>query len=112
MTELSDYEKCLKSICEYDAVIPGPCSYDGGVFPCTWIAQDTGISLSKVRKIMRQLETDGYVKKGFYGGYDDWHERIFCIHGYAVTRKGADTDYWKIRRRQEEEDMRKLAEDE
>ena len=59
---------------------------------------------------MRQLETDGYVKKGYCGGYDDWNERIFCIHGYTVTRKGAETDYWKIRRQQEEEDMRKLAE--
>lgn len=110
MNEMTDYQKCLKSICEYDATIPGPCSYCGGVYPCTWIAKDTGISVYKVRKIMKQLETDGYVDKDSFGGYDDWNDRIYCIHGYKVTEKAIALDYWKSKHKQDEDDMRKLCE--
>lgn len=107
-----DYQRCLKWICENDAEIPICCSYDGGVYPCTWAARDLKISVNKVRQIMKQLEADGYVRKGSVGGYDDWNERIWCIHGYAATSKVCELTWWKEKRAQEEEDLRRMAEDE
>jgi hypothetical protein len=52
---------------------------------------------------MKQLEVYGYVKKDSEGGYSDWTDRIYCIHGYSVTEKGRNTDYWKEQARKERE---------
>ena len=109
---MNDYERVLKWICEQDAQIPTVCSYDGGVYPCTWAARDLQISVKKVRQIMKQLEADGYVRKGSVGGYDDWNERIWCIHGYAATSKVGELTWWKEKRAQEEEELRRMAEGE
>ena len=98
-SELSDREKCLKWICEEDAAI---CNHPF-VYPCTWCSAITGIPVRKVRKIMKQLEAEGYVKKDSEGGYNDWADRIECIHGYSVTEKGRNTDYWKEQDRKERE---------
>jgi hypothetical protein len=44
---------------------------------------------------MKRLAAYGYVEKGFEGGYNDWFERVYCIHGYSVTDKGRATAIWK-----------------
>lgn len=106
---MTDYERCLKWICEEDAKIPVCLSYDGGVYPCTWIAKDLGISVWKVRRIMKRLEAEGYVVKDHVGGWDEWTGNLYCIHGYSITQKAADTDWWKNKRKLEEEEIRKWA---
>ena len=99
-SDLSDREKCLKWICEADAEIY---AFNLYVYPCTWCSNITGIPVKTDRKIMKQLETEGYVKKDSTGGYDEWADRIFCIHGYSVTMKGRNTEYWKSQNKREHE---------
>ena len=88
---LEDYQKCLKWICEEDAAI---CNHPY-VYPCSWCAEVTGIPVKKVRKIMKQLEAEGYVVKDYEGGWDEWNGKLYCIHGYSVTEKGRQTKYWQ-----------------
>lgn len=98
---LTDYDKCLKWICEQDASI---CNHPStlicnhpSTFSCTWIAEDTGIPVRKVRKIMKQLAADGYVFKNSEGGWDEWNGKLYCIHGYSVTKKAMQHEYWQNR---------------
>ena len=42
-----------------------------------------------------ELESDGYVKKSSEGGFDDGSCEIYCIHGYALTKKGYEHKYYK-----------------
>ena len=77
-------DKVLKCICEHDALIDG---YPK-VFPCTCISKYIDESVYKVRKCMKELESDGYVKKSSEGGLDYWSCKIYCIHGYSLTEKG------------------------
>ena len=86
-------EKALKWIAEQSAAI---CNHPD-VFSCTWIAKDIEEPVRKVRQWMKELEAEGYVKKSHDGGWDDWNAKIYCIHGYALTKKGAETDYYKER---------------
>jgi hypothetical protein len=112
MKQTDDYERVLKWICEESAKIPVCCSYDGGVYPCTWIAKDLKISVRKVRRIMKRLEAGGYVVKDHYGGWDEWNGKIFCIHGYAAAKKVGQMAWYKEKRAQEEEDIRRWADGE
>lgn len=86
-------EDALKWIAEQSAAI---CNHPT-VFPCTAIAKGIGESPYKVRKYMKELEKEGYVEKSHEGGYDDWRDRIYCIHGYSLTPKGAKTEYYQHR---------------
>ena len=92
-------EEALKWIAEQTAAI---CNHPY-VFSCTWIAKGINESVYKVRKYMKELEKEGYVKKSHEGGYDDWSGRIYCIHGYALTKKGSETDYYKEKHQTEVE---------
>lgn len=84
-------EDALKCIAEHTAAI---CNHSD-VFPCTMIARCIGESVYKVRKYMKELEAEGYVVKAHDGGVDDWSATIYCIHGYSLTAKGAETQYYK-----------------
>ena len=84
-------DKVLKYICEHDALIDG---YPK-VFPCTCISKYINESVYKVRKCMKELESDGYVKKSSEGGFDDGSCEIYCIHGYSLTEKGHNHKYYK-----------------
>ena len=88
VTERND---ALKWICEQSAER----SDHPDVFPCTWISKDIHESVYKVRKCMKELESDGYVKKSSEGGFDDGSCEIYCIHGYALTKKGYEHKYYK-----------------
>lgn len=81
------------------------------VYPCTVCSFHTNISLNRVRNAMKRLANYGYVKRDSEGGYDEWNGRIFCCHGYAVTKKGRGTAiYRKIERQAIEEIERSLRE--
>ena len=81
----------LKWICEQSASI----SNHPNVFSCTWIANRIHESVYKVRKYMKELEADGYVRKDHEGGVDEWTCEIYCIHGYSLTGKGYEHKYYK-----------------
>ena len=82
------------------------------VYSCKHCAECTGLSLKRVRDAMKRLAQYGYVKLDHDGGYDEWYERLYCVRGYAVTRKGRDTAIWKnIERKAIEEIERSLRND-
>lgn len=84
-------EDALKWIAQQSAAVWN----HADVFPCTRIAEGIGESVYKVRQYMKALMEEGYVTKAYEGGYNDWTDRVYCIHGYALTQKGADTPYYK-----------------
>jgi hypothetical protein len=57
--------------------------------------------LKRVRDAFKRLANAGYVEKDYEGGWDDWHERLYCIHGYSLTEKGRNTSIWKRFEREE-----------
>lgn len=65
------------------------------VYSATWCSAGTGLSLKRVRDAFKRLVNAGYVKKDYEGGWDDWNERLYCIHGYSLTEKGRNTSIWK-----------------
>lgn len=89
---MGDLLTCFKWICNQDT---NYCTCHAYVYSCTWCSENTGISLKRVRNAMKRLAMYGYVKKDFEGGYDEWWERLYCIHGYSLTDKGRATAIWK-----------------
>lgn len=83
---------CFLWICDRSACYGCP---HPEVYPATWCAKDTGISLYRVRKAFKRLANAGYVEKDYEGGWDDWNERLYCIHGYSLTENGRNTSIWK-----------------
>lgn len=90
-------EKTLRWVAEQTACI---CIHPY-VFPCTVVAKSINESVYKVRKWMKELENDGYVKKDYEGGYDEYSGVIYCIHGYSLTEKGKETEYYKDKYKKE-----------
>lgn len=86
-------DACLKWICEHSAAI---CEHPT-VFSCTWIAKGLNLTNYLARKCMRDLAAEGYVKRSHEGGWSDWTDQIYCIHGYELTKKGAEHPYYKRR---------------
>ena len=109
MKHSNDLLACFLWICNQDTNYW--CSHVF-VYPCTVCSFQTNIPLKRVRNAMKRLAKYGYVKRDSEGGYDEWNERIFCCHGYAVTKKGRDTAIWKnIERKAIEEIERSLRND-
>ena len=48
---------------------------------------DHKISLYKARKIVHELENNGFIVKDYYGGQTD-EGYPFCVHGYRLTDLG------------------------
>lgn len=96
---LNDRDKCLKCWCELSAMIDS----SPDVIPCTSISRITGISKGAVRKIAKELERDGYIVKGHEGGFDKNSCHVYCIHGYCITDKGTELEWYKNRYKQEVE---------
>lgn len=90
-------EAALKWICEQSAAI---CNHPH-VFSCTWIAKDIGHPVQKVRQWMKELESDEFVHKSHGKVYDYWNDCTYCIHGYSLTEKGKELEYYKEKYRQE-----------
>lgn len=96
-------EHAFKWIAERSAI-----EFGRSVFSCVEIAKGIGEPLFKVRRYMKELADEGFVVKGYEGGYDELFDRVYCIHGYRITEKGKassdyihaanmDEEYWKGR---------------
>ena len=88
-------EQALQWIAEESATV----FHSFRVFPCTQIANGIGESVNKVRGYMKELQQEGLVIKAHEGGYDEWSDRIYCNHGYRLTKKGAESPFYKDRYR-------------
>ena len=97
MNESNGKQEVLKWICEQSAAI---CNHPY-VFSCTWIADGIKQPVRKVRKWMKELEIEGFVRNSHEKRYDDWNDCIYCIYGYSLTAKGKELEYYKEKYRQE-----------
>ena len=70
-----------------------------GVVPSTEIAKEFKLTIYRARKYIRELVDDGLLESKievlYYPAWDDeWYPP--CIHrGYALTKKGLDSDNYK-----------------
>lgn len=71
------------------------------VYPATWCAKCTGLSLYRARKALRRLAAYGYAAVDTDGGWNDYAACIWCLRGYCLTRKGIETAIYKKYEREE-----------
>lgn len=99
---------CFLWICDRSACYGCP---HPEVYPATWCAKDTGISLYRVRKAFKRLANAGYVAVGTDGGWNDYAACIWALRGYYLTRKGAETAIFKRYEREEFERIERSLHD-
>lgn len=83
-------DECLKFICEQTACIFNP-AY---IFTSRMCAKHCGCSIYRARKALNELVAMGYLVKDHDGGYDDWSDKIWCLQGYSLTKKGDEHPYY------------------
>ena len=64
-------------------------------FPATLLAKKLDMPVGKVRYHLRKLKKQGLVDSEHYGGYDE-DEGVYCYWGWVVTKKGEDTEEYRI----------------
>lgn len=74
-----------------------------------FIAENWGESEYYVRKHMKELQTDGLVKRAHVGGCDD-EGNVYCVHGWTLTGKGRQTETYKERFDAADEEVKKCLE--
>lgn len=63
------------------------------------IAAISRIPLTTVREAIKLLKEEGYLERGHEGGISE--DGPYCRHGYFVTDKARELDYWKEAHRRE-----------
>ena len=68
--------------------------YDPKIYSIPILASDTGETKYRIRKLIKELETDGLVKRNHEGCIDD-DGNPHCYHGWSITQKAAETEMYK-----------------
>lgn len=74
------------------------------------MASNFGATQYNIRRCIKALVEDGLVTKAHDGGMDD-DGRVFCCHGYTLTKKGAETDIYKECDRRAKEEIQRFLDD-
>lgn len=86
-------EDLLLYLCRRTAAVPA-----GGYDPCIYSIPHLSSYLKEtkyhIRKLMKELEADGLVRKTYEGGIDE-DGYPHCYHGWSITRKAKETDMYK-----------------
>ena len=78
------------------------------IIPSTYIAKLLKQPIRAVRKALKELESEGLVRHGHEGGWNEYSERPFCIWGYCITQKAMELPEYEEAKKQEEELIRKI----
>ena len=84
----------------YDEILYRLCRHNVGImdgwhpYPSTAIANQTGISLNKVKYHLKKLKEQGLVKSIHEGGQTEDGE-VFYQWGWTITRKAYETEEYK-----------------
>ena len=73
------------------------------IIPSTYIARLLKKPIRGVRKVLKELEKEGFIKYGYEGGWNEYSERPFCVWGYCITKKAMELPEYEEAKRQEEE---------
>ena len=78
------------------------------IIPSTYIAKHLKQPIRDIRKALKELESEGFVRYGHEGGWNEYSERPFCIWGYRITKKAMELPEYEEAKKQEEELIRKI----
>ena len=78
------------------------------IIPSTYIARLLKKPIRDVRKVLKELEKEGFIKYGYEGGWNEYSERPFCVWGYCITKKAMELPEYEEAKRQEEELIREI----
>ena len=88
-----DKNELLLDLCKKTAAVPA-----GGYAPCIYsiplLSKLTGETKYRIRKLIKELESDGLVTKTYEGGIDE-DGYPHCYHGWSITSKTIGTEMYK-----------------
>ena len=78
------------------------------IIPSTYIARLLKKPIRNVRKALKELEKEGFIRYGYEGGWNDYSARPYCTWGYCITKKAVELPEYKEAKKQEEELIREI----
>ena len=78
------------------------------IIPSTYIAKLLKRPIRDIRKALKELESEGLVKYGHEGGWNEYSEMPYCVWGYCITKKAMELPEYEEAKRQEEEMIREI----
>ena len=65
------------------------------IIPSTYIARLLKKPIRDIRKALKELEKEGFIRYGYEGGWNEYSERPFCVWGYCITEKAMKLPEYK-----------------
>lgn len=59
------------------------------------LATDLHTTQYRIRKCLNELCAEGLVVPSHEGGYNDYSDTIYCVHGFALTKKATGLPEYK-----------------
>lgn len=78
------------------------------IIPSTYIAKLLKQPIRDIRKALKELESDGLVRYGHEGGWNEYKEAPYCVWGYCITQKAMELPEYEEAKKQEEELIREI----
>lgn len=78
------------------------------IIPSTYIAKLLKQPIRDIRKVLKELESEGLIVYGHEGGWNEYSERPYCIWGYCITTKAMELPEYEEAKKQEEEIIREI----
>ncbi len=88
------------------------------IITITYMSEKLGLTYYTSRKIMKELEEEGFVKKSTWGGgfeTPDEYGEIFddsfhpALHGWSLTEKGESTEQYQREQKRINEEFAKMV---
>lgn len=83
----------LLELCRLTAMVPAG-GYSPNIYSIPTLSRRLRETKYRIRKLIKELEADGAVKKTYEGGIND-DGYPGCYHGWSITKKTADSDMFK-----------------
>lgn len=71
------------------------------IIPSSHIARLLKKPIRDIRKVLKELEKEGFIRYGYEGGWNEYRERPFCIWGYYITKKATELPEYKEAEKEE-----------
>lgn len=82
----------LLDLCQKTASIPF--GYDPNIYSIRELSEAHGETRYRIRKLIKELEADGLVRRTYDGGIDE-EGYPHCYHGWHITKKATDSELYK-----------------
>lgn len=83
----------LRTLCKKTASIPAG-GYAPNIYSVPTLARATEETKYRIRKLLKELEAEGFVKKTYEGGIDE-DGYPHCYHGWSITAKTQKTEMYR-----------------